>query len=168
MIYREINMSLFDVDAREYCFAHNIALDARMGAGIAKKFCQIYPDLRAKVRSFLKNNNVSAGDIYEYQSFSCCIYNMFTKANSGLAVKNPKGKKGPRYCLNYAEYLNAVRTCLENVKMQMIRNKQNKLAMPKIGSGLDNCSFEDVKTVIESVFKDSDIEVLICFVQPSF
>ena len=37
-----------------------------------------------------------------------------------------------------------------------------KLAMPKIGSGLDRLDWEKVKEIIQDVFDDSDIEILIC------
>lgn len=37
-----------------------------------------------------------------------------------------------------------------------------KLAMPLIGCGLDKLVWEQVKDVIEDVFEETDIEILIC------
>lgn len=37
-----------------------------------------------------------------------------------------------------------------------------KLAMPKIGCGLDRLSWDKVKAIIEEVFADTDIEILVC------
>ena len=38
-----------------------------------------------------------------------------------------------------------------------------KLAMPLIGCGLDKLEWNRVKDVIEDVFDDTDVEILICY-----
>ena len=37
-----------------------------------------------------------------------------------------------------------------------------KLAMPRIGCGLDCLDWDDVKELLFEVFEDSDIEILVC------
>jgi len=37
-----------------------------------------------------------------------------------------------------------------------------KIAMPLIGCGLDRLDWEQVKDVIEDVFGETDIEILVC------
>jgi hypothetical protein len=37
-----------------------------------------------------------------------------------------------------------------------------KIAMPLIGCGLDRLDWNKVKDVIEDVFSDTDIEILVC------
>ena len=37
-----------------------------------------------------------------------------------------------------------------------------KLAMPRIGCGLDRQNWTDVKALIEKVFADTDIEIMVC------
>lgn len=37
-----------------------------------------------------------------------------------------------------------------------------KLAMPKIGCGLDILEWNKVSEIIKDVFKDTDIEILVC------
>ena len=41
-------------------------------------------------------------------------------------------------------------------------NANGKLAMPKIGCGLDNLNWQDVEQLIRKVFADTDIEILVC------
>lgn len=42
------------------------------------------------------------------------------------------------------------------------KNGISKLAMPKIGCGLDKLNWEDVKQQIMRCFQDTDIEILVC------
>lgn len=37
-----------------------------------------------------------------------------------------------------------------------------KLAMPRIGCGLDKLEWSKVKAIIEEVFADTDVEILVC------
>jgi hypothetical protein len=37
-----------------------------------------------------------------------------------------------------------------------------KLAIPYIGCGLDRLNWDEVKDVIEDVFEDTDVEILVC------
>jgi O-acetyl-ADP-ribose deacetylase (regulator of RNase III) len=38
----------------------------------------------------------------------------------------------------------------------------NKVAMPIIGCGLDRLQWDKVSEIIKDVFKDTDIEILVC------
>ena len=50
--------------------------------------------------------------------------------------------------------------------MRSIADKEGvtKIAMPKIGSGLDKLNWLQVQTIILDVFKDMDIEIVVCYV----
>lgn len=48
-------------------------------------------------------------------------------------------------CIPYDLYLKNLKSCLEDMKNQMIKSGEKYLAMPKIASGLDMCKWEDVK-----------------------
>ncbi len=37
-----------------------------------------------------------------------------------------------------------------------------KIAMPMIGCGLDKLKWDDVSKIIKDVFKDTDVEILVC------
>lgn len=38
-----------------------------------------------------------------------------------------------------------------------------RIAMPKIGCGLDRLSWDKVEPMIKEIFKDLDIEIIICY-----
>lgn len=38
----------------------------------------------------------------------------------------------------------------------------HKIAMPTIGCGLDRLQWDKVSEIIKEVFKDSDLEILVC------
>jgi len=48
---------------------------------------------------------------------------------------------------------------LQNLKFVRIELNINKLAMPRIGSGLDQLNWLSVRTIIRFVFKETDIEI---------
>ena len=46
----------------------------------------------------------------------------------------------------------------------MSANKNiKKLVMPKIGCGLDRLSWDKVEPMIQEIFKDLDIEIVVCY-----
>lgn len=55
-----------------------------------------------------------------------------------------------------------MRIALQNMKEICLLNGITKLAMPKIGCGLDRLQWNVVKQNIESIFADTDIEILVC------
>ena len=56
----------------------------------------------------------------------------------------------------------ALTRALNDMKQQCIQMHIRRLAMPWIGCGLDRLKKEYVKEIIESVFLDTDIEIVIC------
>jgi len=137
MMIEEKHKDLFTV-SDDYHLAHCIATDMRMGAGIAlpmqKKF-----RLRAKIR----NSNESI------LSPTCIltgrVFNLITKRRSS-------GK--PTYQSLQASL----------VKMREIIEQKGvtKLAMPKIGCGLDRLNWAVVRQMLEDIFYGLEIEILVC------
>jgi transcription-repair coupling factor (superfamily II helicase) len=150
---------IFTVDDKKYVFGHCIAKDCRMGAGIASQFDRL--DFNMKL--FLKNK-AAVGKTIKYNSSSIGkVYNMVTKDLSWKAARVPgKSYYKDRECIPYDLYLKNLKSCLEDMKNQMIKSGEKYLAMPKIASGLDMCKWEDVKKIIVDVFKNTDINILIC------
>jgi hypothetical protein len=150
---------IFTVDDKKYVFGHCIAKDCRMGAGIASQFDRL--DFNMKL--FLKNK-AAVGKTIKYNSSSIGkVYNMVTKDLSWKASRVPgKSYYKDRECIPYDLYLKNLKSCLEDMKNQMIKSGEKYLAMPKIASGLDMCKWEDVKKIIVDVFKNTDINILIC------
>lgn len=138
MVYNEIKGDLFTIDDKYY-LAHCISSDCAMGAGIAVHFQKEF-NLRGKLLKYSE-------DIREYPT---CIrigkvFNLITKE---------KYWHKPTYgSLNSS--LNLMRTIAE-------MNDIKHIAMPKIGSGLDKLQWAKVREMIEDIFCDSDIEILVC------
>lgn len=135
---------------------HCISADAAMGAGVALALTRKYPDLKPTVRSVLKttHSDILVGHVVFYaDSYShTLVANMVTKQNYwDKSTTMPSG-----------HYLKNLKKCLENVRSVMDGLSEKKLAMPKIGCGLDRCCWGDVLQLIDDVFGNSDIEITVC------
>lgn len=126
----------------EYALCHCISSDFALGAGIAKAFakmgvkkqlCEKYPK--------------------QWQSRGYCL---MTETN-GVVVGNLVTKE--RYF--HKPTLETLRQALENFKTQALELGTQKLAMPKIGCGLDKLDWDDVREVIKEVFNDTELKILV-------
>lgn len=133
------NRDLFTVP-QGYYLAHCISADFALGAGIAKTFDEVY-NMRFKLFKNYDNYEYEGGDALPIDN----VFNLVTK---------PKCYHKPRY--------EALREALEVMKEIMVNLDINKLAMPKIGCGLDRLQWDDVYDIICEVFEDTDVEILIC------
>jgi hypothetical protein len=133
------NRDLFTVP-QGYYLAHCISADFALGAGIAKKFDEVY---NMKFKLFREY------DMYSYEGGDALlidnVFNLVTK---------PRCYHKPRY--------EAIREALEAMREMMEINATTKLAMPKIGCGLDKCEWSKVYDIICEVFENTDVEILIC------
>lgn len=123
-----------------YYLAHCISADFALGAGIAKVFDSVY-NMRFKLFRHYDNYTYDGGD-------SLMIGNVFN-----LVTKDKCWHK-PTY--------DSMREALEMMKEEMDFLDITKLAMPKIGCGLDKLSWDKVYDIICEVFEDTDIEIVIC------
>lgn len=132
----EERRDLFTVD--DYYFAHCIASDLRMGAGIAvpmqKKF-----GLRNKILA--SNHSVDNPTCILTDK----VFNLITK-------KKSSGK--PTYA--------SLEVSLKKMRDIVVTEQIERIAMPKIGCGLDRLQWGRVREIIKSVFEDLDIEILVC------
>ncbi len=51
--------------------------------------------------------------------------------------------------------------CLEQIKTRMAQLNITKLAIPKIGCGLDKLQWNVVEQIIKGVFTDTDVEIVV-------
>ena len=138
MKYTEVKKDLFKV-SDDYYLAHCISSDAKMGAGIAVAF---------KKKFKLRETIVKAdrGDLGVGTAFlEGRVINLITK---------PKYFHKPTY--------KTFTSSLEDMKRIAIENNIQKIAMPKIGAGLDRLSWANNREIIKETFKDTDIEILVC------
>lgn len=143
MTFLEQRGDLFDNDILEkYALCHCISSDFALGAGIAKAFAQ----MGVKKQLCEENQRSWAGRGY-------CL---MTKTN-GVVVGNLVTKE--RYF--HKPTLETLRQALEDFREQIIKINVNKIAMPKIGCGLDRLDWADVRNVIREVFEATDFEIIV-------
>ena len=111
-----------------------------MGKGIAVIFRDTFGGIDE-----LKRQGRRVGEVAVLKSGACSIYYLITK---------------PKYW-NKPTYEDLERTLVE-MRMHMTDHGLRKLAMPKIGCGLDGLQWEKVRGMIEKVFAGSGIEIRVC------
>jgi len=136
MIIKEINQNLFEV-GEEYHLAHCISSDCVMGAGIAVEFQRRF-DLRPEL---LKFNRVHPRVIKVGR-----VFNLITKAK----------------CTDKPTY-GTMLSCLYQLREGCDIANVKLLAMPRIGCGLDKLLWARVRGLIQDVFQDSMIEIVVCY-----
>ncbi|MCQ2968549.1 MAG: macro domain-containing protein [Clostridium sp.] len=134
-----IKADLFSFKNKCY-LAHCISSDFALGAGIAVQFNKHF-----NMRSILKYKYPT----YSWDNGDCILEN--TVFN--LVTKEKYWHK-PTY--------NTLEKSL--IKMRDIALQKNikNIAMPLIGCGLDRLDWDQVKSIIENVFNDTDIQFIIC------
>lgn len=126
-----------------YYLAHCISGDYTLGAGIAKKFNEIY-NMRYKLH---KKFPIPNGEKYAHIGEALLIDNVFNLVTKGKCWSKPTYED-----LGYA---------LNDMLSQMINLDIDKIAMPKIGCGLDKLNWDQVEEIIEEIFDGTGIEIVI-------
>lgn len=145
MIYKEEIRDLFSVP-EDYYLAHCISADFRMGAGIAVEFNKRF-DMRRKLKE-------EVPDYWEYMQ----TYNLQGECILIDRVLNLITKEKYYHKPTYK----SMKQALNMMKIVCDANNINKVAMPLLGCGLDRLQWDKVSKFIKEVFKDTDIEILVC------
>lgn len=146
----EVKQDLFTV-SKDYILVHCISADFAMGAGIAKEFT------KRGVKNYLLNDLIVLTP--EKERVGKCVVSFAT----GWVVFNLITKEKYWHKPTY----DTLRKSLLSAKEVIISLGDRygaivKLAMPKIGCGLDKLSWDKVKAIIEEVFADTNVEILVC------
>ena len=139
MVYKEEVRDLFTVP-QGYMLAHCISADFTLGGGIARQFCEHY-----NMKERLMNGYGTD----------------FSEVGISLQIDNVHNLVTKRYVKDKPTYAD-LKKALEDMKAGMELDGQEKVAMPRIGCGLDGLDWGIVKAIIKDVFEDTDIEILIC------
>ena len=123
-----------------YYLAHCISADFAMGKSLAKVFDDVY-NMHFKLLKNYSGYEYCGGDALLVDN----VFNLITKPN----YWNKPGYK-------------SVQKALEMMKEHIELLDIQKLAMPKIASGLDRLDWDKVYDIICEVFEDTDIEIVIC------
>lgn len=137
MIIDEKFGDLFLVE-ESFFFAHCISADAKMGAGIARRFVREFPALVA-----LRSQALSIGRTYPVGR----VFNLVTK---------PKFFDKPTY-----KSLGLAMDALADI---CVARGVTRLAMPRIGCGLDRLQWEKVRPMLEDRFSSLPIEIVVRFI----
>ena len=138
MIYKEIYGDLFQVD-KKYYLAHCISADFALGKGIAVEFNKRF-DMKRK----LHNQFIVNDDCWPTCYMIDNVFNLVTKE---------KYWHKPTY--------QTLRGALVDMRKHIERYDIKYVAMPMIGSGLDRLEWLKVSKLIQDVFNDVDVEILV-------
>lgn len=137
MIIDEKFGDLFRV-GENFFFAHCISADAKMGAGIARRFVREFPVLAA-----LRDQPLSVGSAYPVDR----VFNLVTK---------PRYFDKPTY--------KSLGLAMDALAAACVARGVTRLAMPRIGCGLDRLHWEKVRPMLEERFSSLPIEIVIRFI----
>lgn len=150
MKYKEEKRDLFSV-SDDFYLAHCISADFKLGAGIAVEFNK---------RFYLKNQ----------------LFDMFDGDVTHAWDGNGKDNEPQGACFKIGRVLNLVtkrnywlKPTYQTLKESLISMREvcsdyniTKIAMPLIGCGLDRLQWEKVSLIIQEVFGETDVEILVC------
>ncbi|KAJ8949319.1 hypothetical protein NQ318_006744 [Aromia moschata] len=141
---KEIQQDLFAM-SKEYSLAHCVAEDMRMGSGIAVTFKRDFKDIDELFSQRQKQGGLAVLSLEDRY-----IYYLVTKR-----VSNGK----PTY--------ETLWSSLKKLRDHMKEYSVEKLAIPRLGCGLDRLEWTHVKNMIEFLFKELEVEITVCnFQQP--
>ena len=143
MNFKEETRDLFAVP-QGYYLAHCISGDYSLGAGIAAQFVDVY-NMRYKLH---RNYPIPDGEKFANVGEALLVDNVFN-----LVTKSRVYFK-PTYDDLYDSLVDMKEQC-ENLDI-------TKLAMPRIGCGLDGLNWDTVEKIIKEIFGNTKMEILIC------
>lgn len=131
---------------KDYFLCHCVSADFALGAGIAKKFAEM------GVKEALKRD-LGQPHPYQWNGFGDCFLTQESewRGEYNLVTKDKCWQKPTKETL---------RQSLE--QMYAYSDVNDKIAMPKIGCGLDRLEWQDVEQIIREVFANSNVEILVC------
>lgn len=153
MLYREEVRDLFSVPD-DYYLVHCISDDYALGAGIAVEFNKRF-GMRKKLLSAKKFN-----PLFVNTKGHCIVVDRVLN----LVTKKRCWQK-PTYETLTRALSDMKRKCLEsdNINTDVGEVGQiKKIAMPLIGCGIDRLQWDKVSEIIKEVFKDTEMEILVC------
>lgn len=135
---KEITGDLFEAH-EEYAIGHCVSQDFQMDRGIALEFRRRFGQVEE-----LKDQNKSVTEVASTTPKERVIICLITK----------------EYFWQKPTYENVLLTLI-NLKQLCTRENITKLAMPKIACGLDGLEWQEIRTMIRYVFKNTQTQILI-------
>lgn len=133
----EVSGDLFTC-AADVSLAHCVAEDLRLGKGIAIAFRERFGHM-----DDMRSQCVRVGGVASFRHERRFVYALVTKETSSRCLPT----------------LAALRACLVELKRRMARDGVTKLAVPRLGCGLDKLAWPDVRDVMRDVFADTGAHI---------
>lgn len=141
-----VEQDLFLVD-KKYSLGHCVSYDCKMGKGIALTFRKRYPEMPMLIIKYLNITKTQYPCAISYKiDDDKYIFNLITK----------------EFYYNKPSY-NSLRKSLIDLRNKTRTLNVKYLAIPKLGCGLDMLSWKRVSRIIRDVFKDDDIDIIVCY-----
>lgn len=161
MTIKEEKRDLFTMP-NDYALAHCISADFKLGAGIAKEFDKRF-NCRKRLFYIFRKSWIPRWDKTQERYRGGCV-----PLGVGIPITDE-----PPFIFNLVTKRNYWdKPTLETIKNALLWMREQcevysikKIAMPRIGCGLDRQKWSDVKQIIEDVFCDADIEIVVCVKQ---
>lgn len=158
MKYSEEYRDLFSVNStvtsEPYNLAHCISADFGMYGGIVVEFNKrfnmkqrLIQKYTSKEQEFLTNGPMCLPEscVDEFGN-SIMVFNLVTKPT----------------VYEFPTYKSLEQSLYSMKELIKVYGGRTKLAIPTLGCGIDGLDWEIVKTIIQLVFEDTDIEILVC------
>lgn len=139
MVFGINHTDLFNAP-EHYHLVHCVSADFALGAGIAKEFVSRF-NTRQQLRAQYPNFNFTTGTCLPTGR----VLNLVTK----------------QHYYNKPTYETLTQS-LEALKQYVIDNNLKFIAMPAIGCGLDKLNWTRVSCIIQQLFKDVDVKIVVC------
>ena len=144
LLFQLIKIKQGDLLQAQTSLAHCVSQDLKMLRGLARSFKDKWPGQIDE----LKEMDLKVGQVGAITDDGRFIYHLITKES----------------CTDQPTIEN-LKATLVQMKEHMVANDVKEVALPKIGCGMNQLSWEKVKGIIEEVFEDTDLKITIYYVQ---
>lgn len=153
MKYSVIKMDLFKMP-EDYVLGHCISSDFCLGGGIAVEFVKRF-DARERLKTWYSKYNfkvIGPSTLLIHREGEPMIANIVSKE---VVWDKP----------TYDDFTTAVESFRDKVlqlRGTSLDRFSHKIAIPKIGCGIDGLDWLKVEDIIKDIFKDTDLEIVVC------
>lgn len=152
-------------DDEAQVFAHCVSRDLAMGAGIATSFRDNYGRLDEVMLMMVPVGKTAWMNYRSQRRLQALKYSSSSSSSSSV----PKAPGKPKFAIpqfvchmvtkkRFFEKptMDSLELCIRELKEHMGRWGMTKLAIPRLGCGLDKLDWDDVKAMIRRVFSEHD------------
>lgn len=167
ILLEEVDTFLFNMPS-EFALGHCVSKDMRMSAGIALNFKLVYKSNCFKIvitmRDILNVYKINYyfrstfGRIGELMDQKCSVGNVAYLKHNGRFVYYLITKERCYFKPTY----DTITAAINYLRDLIVKHDVKKLAIPRIGCGLDKLHWPTVKDIIEKAFKGVECNIKVC------